>query len=207
MGVDTEWTWAHYSDDSPFSAPLSTGEDYPTEAEARQALARYIAALGSPHTEEALQQLRSAPTDQNAVLVVPDAVFTTRFAGIPYDEAPRQSPDGQPAGSEGSLGAGLGSRGEAEALRLIESGRARIRPKDVPVPMRVEGYLIGLCGAAGFLMTGTGIRAWAQPENNVASPILVFPGLVLFFGAFWWMSNWRRRAVAHLARAGRAEQP
>ncbi|MFD4947276.1 hypothetical protein ACFVYE_11985 [Streptomyces sp. NPDC058239] len=47
--MDTEWTWAHYSDDNPFSAPLSTGEDYPTEEQARQALARYIAALGSPH--------------------------------------------------------------------------------------------------------------------------------------------------------------
>ncbi|MET9662292.1 hypothetical protein [Streptomyces sp. NPDC006510] len=204
--MDTEWTWAHYSDENPFSAPLSTGVDYPTEAEAGQALARCIAALGSPHTEEALQQLRSAPTDENAVLVVPDAVFTTRFAEIPYAEAPRQSPDrqspdGQPAGSEGSLGAGLGSRGEAEALRLVNSGRARVRPKDVPVPMRIEGYLIGLCGAAGFLMTGTGIRAWAQPENNVAGPILLLPGLVLFLGAFWWTSNWRRRAVAHSAQA------
>ncbi|MFF3781380.1 hypothetical protein [Streptomyces sp. NPDC001933] len=202
--MDTEWTWAHYSDENPFSAPLSTGEDYPTEAEARQALARYIAALGSPHTEAALQQLRSAPTDQNAVLVVPDAVFTTRFAGIPYDEAPRQSPGGHPAGPEGSPKAGLG---EAEVLRLINSGKARIRPRDVPVPMRVEGYLIGLCGAAGFLMTGTGIRAWAQPESNVASPVLLLPGLVLFLGAFWWTSNWRRRAVAHFARAGRAERP
>ncbi|MFD9504925.1 hypothetical protein [Streptomyces sp. NPDC060035] len=134
-------------------------------------------------------------------------MFTTRFAGIPYQEAPRQRPDRQPAGSEGSLGAGLGSCCEAEALRLIESGRARIRPKDVPVPMRVEGYLIGLCVTAGFLMTGTGIRAWDQPENNAAGPILVFPGLVLFFGAFWWTSNRRRRAVTHLARSGHAEQP
>ncbi|MER5495897.1 MULTISPECIES: hypothetical protein [unclassified Streptomyces] len=202
--MDTEWTWAHYSDDNPSSAPLSTGEDYPTEAAARQALAHHIAALGSPHTEEALQQLRSAPTGQNVVLVVPDAVFTTRFAGIPHEDPRGRNPEARPAGSAGSPRTGSGGRDEVEALRPVDSGRARIRPKDVPVPMRVEGYLIGLCVAAGFLLTGTGIRAWARPESNVASPVLLLPGLVLFFGAFWWTSNWRRRAAARLARAGRA---
>lgn len=88
---------------------------------------------------------------------------------------------------------------------MIESGKARIRPKDAPLPIRLGGFLIGLYVAAGFLMTGTGITAWAQPEYNVASPILML--LVLFFGAFGWTSSWRRRAVVHLARRGRAERP
>ncbi|GAB3936001.1 hypothetical protein GCM10029976_047150 [Kribbella albertanoniae] len=77
--MDTQWSWAHYSYDNPFSSPLGTGEVYATEAEARVELARYIVALGSPHTEVALQQLHSTPTGQNVVLIVPDSVFTTRF--------------------------------------------------------------------------------------------------------------------------------
>ncbi|MER7698769.1 hypothetical protein [Streptomyces sp. NPDC096095] len=204
--MDTAWTWAHYSEDSPFHSPVGTGDDHPAEAKARQALAGYIAALGSPHTEAALRQLRVAPTDGNAVVIVPGAVFTTRIAG-PHSEAPRPDRDGP---SDGARRTPAGQPapeppGEPDAILRIDPRTARIRPKDLPILLRGEGCLIGLSVVAAFLMTGTGIRAWVQPENNVADPILLLPGLALFFAASAWTSNWRRRAVAHIACAGRAE--
>ncbi|MGW4233433.1 hypothetical protein ACWEF9_29930 [Streptomyces sp. NPDC004980] len=46
--MDTEWAWLHHSDENPTSSLLCTGENYPTQAEARQTPARYIPGLGSP---------------------------------------------------------------------------------------------------------------------------------------------------------------
>ncbi len=83
MNAETGWTWAHYSADKPLGPPVCLGETYPTEAQAREALVQYLLALDTPHRELALQQLTEDAANPTVVLLLPDAVLTTRAAGAP----------------------------------------------------------------------------------------------------------------------------
>ncbi|MFG3227355.1 Hsp70 family protein [Kitasatospora sp. NPDC048194] len=105
------------------------------------------------------------------------------------------------------LRAGLPGWTEEQAVDLLRSGKARIHPDDVTAATTAEGCLLGIGRAAGFLMTGTGVMAWAHPQNNVGSPFLLLPGLVLFFSDVWCKPTLIRRAVARLARAPRRPEP
>ncbi|RII18408.1 hypothetical protein DSC45_10855 [Streptomyces sp. YIM 130001] len=165
--MNTAWTWAHYSHENPDSEPLCTGETYLSETAARQALARYLAALEPEDAEELLQELRAEPAGRNIVLPGLDGVFTTRYAGAPYGTTHPTPLPGQP--------------------------HARTPAKPSPA-LRVEQFLIYACVVVAFFTTGTGFRALVQPEGNVASPILLVPGIALFTAAYYWTANWRRRA-------------
>ncbi|MFI7241715.1 Hsp70 family protein [Streptomyces qinglanensis] len=105
------------------------------------------------------------------------------------------------------LRAGLPGFTEQQALRLLQSNDACVRPQDMPVGLSSLSCLIPLAFIAGYLMAGTGVMALAYPSRNVASPILLLPGLLLLAGAYWAKSALSRKTVAHLARAPRREEP
>ncbi|MFK0293449.1 hypothetical protein ACIQU6_23620 [Streptomyces sp. NPDC090442] len=88
---------------------------------------------------------------------------------------------------------------EGEVARQLAAGNVRINKRDLPGGMRVEGYLIGICAALGFLLSGIGIKSIASPANHWAvGPFMLIPGLPLFVGAVLWGKNFRRRAITYV---------
>ncbi|MEU6314816.1 Hsp70 family protein [Streptomyces sp. NPDC047014] len=165
------------------------------------------------------QSWRLSPGHAPKPSTVPSPIALVPVAPAPQrpepDDAPGD-PDGGPAPAQRpeaaarrkvELRAGLPGFTEEQALRLLESGEASIRPQDVPLGLSSLGCLVPLALVAGYLMTGTGVMALFYPSRNVASPILLIPGLLLLAGAYWAKSTLSRRIVAHLARAPRREEP
>ncbi|MFB7634797.1 hypothetical protein ACFC0M_28130 [Streptomyces sp. NPDC056149] len=88
---------------------------------------------------------------------------------------------------------------EGEAVRRLAAGNVRIDKRDLPGGMRAEGYLLGICAALGFLLSGIGIKSIASPANHWAiGPFMLIPGLPLFIGAVLWGKNFRRRALTYV---------
>ncbi|WP_157878708.1 hypothetical protein [Streptomyces sp. CT34] len=88
---------------------------------------------------------------------------------------------------------------EEEVIRRLAASNVRINKRDLPGGMRVEGYLIGICAALGFLLSSIGIKSIAAPATHWAiGPFMLIPGLPLFFGAIFWGRNFRRRAITYV---------
>ncbi|MFE6691017.1 hypothetical protein ACFVFQ_31680 [Streptomyces sp. NPDC057743] len=104
------------------------------------------------------------------------------------------------------LRAGLPGRTEQQAVELLDAKKAHVSPEDMPLGLGSMGCLILLAVIAGFLMTGTGAMALAHPSNNVGSPVLLIPGIILFGGGIWAKSSLNRRIVPHLARMPRRDE-
>lgn len=183
----TVWRWVEVAvgDHAPLGRPVHSSRN--TFATRDEALAYRQRFLNSRMPEGNAGELGGywvlGRDSDEARLFVSDSAGLTRVAVVriePPDEGGAPPP--------------------GRAARTGGRTSGRISPRELPIPLRVEGVAIGVCYAISALFVVGGFKSWLDPARWQMGRILFLPAIAVLVGSYYWGKNFRQRAFAHLRR-------